>query len=54
MAELEIKQGTDPIALFRAWMKEAEASEVNDPNAVALATAFLLTGAAVLFERRLA
>ncbi len=39
MAEPEIRPGTDPIALFRAWMKDAESSEVNDPNAVALATA---------------
>jgi pyridoxamine 5'-phosphate oxidase len=29
----------DPIALFAAWLKEAEAGELNDPNAVALATA---------------
>ncbi len=29
----------DPMALFQEWMKEAEASERNDPNAVALATA---------------
>src|SRR4051794_23547912 len=29
----------DPIALFRMWMREAEAGEPNDPNAVALATA---------------
>ena len=29
----------DPLALFQEWMKEAEASEPNDPNAVALATA---------------
>ncbi len=29
----------DPIAVFREWMKEAEASEPNDPNAAALATA---------------
>lgn len=29
----------DPIALFRAWLREAEAAEPNDPNAVALATA---------------
>lgn len=28
----------DPIELFRSWLKEAEASEPNDPNAVALAT----------------
>lgn len=28
----------DPHALFDSWLKEAEASEPNDPNAVALAT----------------
>jgi pyridoxamine 5'-phosphate oxidase len=31
--------GSDPIATFRAWMKDAEEKEWNDPNAVALATA---------------
>lgn len=30
---------TDPFALFGQWMAEAEASEINDPNAMALATA---------------
>jgi pyridoxamine 5'-phosphate oxidase len=30
--------GDDPFALARAWMAEAEASEPNDPNAVALST----------------
>jgi pyridoxamine 5'-phosphate oxidase len=29
----------DPLVLFAEWMKDAEASELNDPNAVALATA---------------
>lgn len=29
---------SDPIDLFQQWMKEAESSEPNDPNAVALAT----------------
>jgi pyridoxamine 5'-phosphate oxidase len=29
----------DPIAIFDAWLREAEAGEPNDPNAVALATA---------------
>ncbi|OIQ94477.1 pyridoxine/pyridoxamine 5'-phosphate oxidase [mine drainage metagenome] len=29
----------DPLALFHQWMAEAEKSEVNDPNAMALATA---------------
>jgi len=28
----------DPLALFAAWMADAEKSEPNDPNAVALAT----------------
>jgi pyridoxamine 5'-phosphate oxidase len=28
----------DPIELFRTWMADAEATELNDPNAVALAT----------------
>lgn len=31
--------GEDPFALARAWLEEATASEPNDPNAVALATA---------------
>ncbi|MEM1079249.1 MAG: pyridoxamine 5'-phosphate oxidase [Pseudomonadota bacterium] len=30
--------GDDPFALARAWLTEAEASEPNDPNAIALAT----------------
>ncbi|MFN3846563.1 MAG: pyridoxamine 5'-phosphate oxidase [Paracoccaceae bacterium] len=30
--------GDDPFALARRWMGEAEASEPNDPNAIALAT----------------
>ena len=30
---------TDPHQLFEAWFAEAQASEPNDPNAVALATA---------------
>jgi pyridoxamine 5'-phosphate oxidase len=29
---------TDPHALFNSWLSEAEASEPNDPNAVAVAT----------------
>ena len=29
----------DPLILFDAWFAEAQASEPNDPNAVALATA---------------
>ena len=30
---------TDPFALFEAWFAEAQVSEPNDPNAMALATA---------------
>ncbi|HRO14263.1 MAG TPA: pyridoxamine 5'-phosphate oxidase [Paracoccus sp. (in: a-proteobacteria)] len=30
--------GDDPFALARAWLAEAEHSEPNDPNAIALAT----------------
>ena len=29
---------SDPFALFAAWMSDAEASEPNDPNAMAVAT----------------
>ena len=30
--------GEDPLAIARAWLSEAEASEPNDPNAIALAS----------------
>ena len=36
---MEAVMGRDPIAVFRDWLQEAEATEPNDPNAVALATA---------------
>jgi len=36
---MDAETGLDPIALFGAWMKEAEASELNDARAMALATA---------------
>lgn len=41
MAEVqtEIITGDDPFHLFDTWMKEAAKSEVNDPTAMALATA---------------
>jgi pyridoxamine 5'-phosphate oxidase len=35
----EVEKATDPLPLFAAWMRDAEAAEINDPNAVALATA---------------
>ena len=33
------QRALDPYASFHAWMAEAKASEVNDPNAMSLATA---------------
>ena len=30
--------GDDPFAIARAWLAEAEAAEINDPNAIALST----------------
>ncbi len=38
MSEPPLQPAADPIDLFRRWFQEAEASEPNDPNAVALAT----------------
>ncbi|MEI9979250.1 MAG: pyridoxamine 5'-phosphate oxidase [Edaphobacter sp.] len=39
MEDKDIEPLPDPLELFGQWMKEAEASEPNDSNAVALATA---------------
>jgi pyridoxamine 5'-phosphate oxidase len=39
MDGIDMETAADPIALFIAWMKAAEASELNDASAVALATA---------------
>jgi pyridoxamine 5'-phosphate oxidase len=39
MDDRDIEVALDPLELFDRWMKEAEASESSDPNAVALATA---------------
>jgi pyridoxamine 5'-phosphate oxidase len=39
MGVIDAATAVDPMALFRAWMREAEAGELNDPNALALATA---------------
>jgi pyridoxamine 5'-phosphate oxidase len=39
MDGMDAETGLDPVALFGSWMKDAEASELNDPSAVALATA---------------
>ena len=34
----ETAMGGDPFAIFAGWLKDAEASEPNDPNALSLAT----------------
>lgn len=39
MISLSLDERTDPIELFSRWLKDAETTEPNDPNAVALATA---------------
>jgi pyridoxamine 5'-phosphate oxidase len=39
MAEFDAVDAVDPIALFGTWFELAKASEVNDPNAMSLATA---------------
>jgi pyridoxamine 5'-phosphate oxidase len=39
MDGIEMETADDPIALFVAWMKSAEESELNDASATALATA---------------
>ncbi len=35
---MSLDTATEPFSLFRTWMQEAEAAEVNDANAMALAT----------------
>ncbi|MFV3074262.1 pyridoxamine 5'-phosphate oxidase [Niveispirillum fermenti] len=35
---MTLEAATDPFALFRDWFAEAEATEINDPNAMAVAT----------------
>ena len=39
MDESGVESAGDPIALFQRWLKDAEGGELNDPEAVALATA---------------
>ena len=34
----DFTQENEPFSLFGAWLKEAQATELNDPNALALAT----------------
>src|SRR3990170_573985 len=38
-SRVDFTHSPEPLALFEAWMAEAEASEPVDPNAMALATA---------------
>ena len=35
---MQIDAGTDPFPLFQSWYDEAVASEINDPDAMALAS----------------
>lgn len=35
---MDFTQATDPLALFELWFEEAKAAEINDPEAMALAT----------------
>ncbi|HAE08942.1 MAG TPA: pyridoxamine 5'-phosphate oxidase, partial [Alphaproteobacteria bacterium] len=35
---MEIIVGTDPFALFQDWYDEAVKTEINDPDAIALAS----------------
>lgn len=37
--DLELEQATNPLALFDEWLQAASRSEINDPNAMSLATA---------------
>ena len=37
--EPDLEASTDPIAIFRLWFEAASATEPNDPNAMAIATA---------------
>ncbi len=38
-ADSFLPDSTDPLQQFRLWLDEAKASEINDPNAMSLATA---------------
>ena len=38
LKDREFTTADDPVALFQRWMKDAEANELNDPNALSLAT----------------
>lgn len=38
LTEHDLTMRDDPLSLFAAWLEDASRSEINDPNAVALAT----------------
>ena len=41
---LDLDEGftqADPFELAKSWLKEAEAAEINDPNAMALALSLI-------------
>jgi pyridoxamine 5'-phosphate oxidase len=38
LTKADVTEGSDPWAIFHAWMAEAQQSEPNDPTAMALAT----------------
>ncbi|MEL6435237.1 MAG: pyridoxamine 5'-phosphate oxidase [Pseudomonadota bacterium] len=38
LKDREFTRSDDPFGLFRRWMSDAEAHEINDPNALSLAT----------------
>ncbi len=38
LTEHDLAKRDDPLSLFAAWLEDASRSEINDPNAVALAT----------------
>ena len=38
MNDRELESAIDPVAVFQEWLREAEETEPNDPNAAALAT----------------
>ena len=38
ITKMSLADATDPFDLFRSWFAEAETSEINDPNAMSVAT----------------
>ena len=38
LSSADFTEATDPVALFQLWLEEAMRSEINDPEAMALAT----------------